>query len=129
MGFTLSFPTCRHHTISAAQDRLTSQNVVIKTFFKQRLTGTARARLDAEIQHLQQLSGVPGVVRYVSHYEDDEAVNVVLERGPGKLRGRLAPFSRVSDCSRPGNLVLSQRCGTQPRPPGKALRPALCPQA
>ncbi|KXZ45201.1 hypothetical protein GPECTOR_57g491 [Gonium pectorale] len=67
----------------AAQERGSKRTVVMKTFYKHRLSSSLRAKLEAEVHHLRSLAGVPGVVQYINHFEDDECVYIVLERAPG----------------------------------------------
>ncbi|PNW85774.1 hypothetical protein CHLRE_03g205950v5 [Chlamydomonas reinhardtii] len=105
----------RLHTISLAQDRNTKAPVVLKTFFKARLSSSARAKLDAEVTHLRSLCGVPGVVKYVAHFEDDDSFHIVLERCPGTTLielvansgGRLAEAALVCDVLIPLTVLLA----------------------
>ncbi|GFR40827.1 hypothetical protein Agub_g1302 [Astrephomene gubernaculifera] len=73
----------RLHTIMAAQDRSSKRTVVMKTVYKSRLSAAMRTKLESEVQHLRTLAGVPGVVQYLNHFEDDECFYIVLERCPG----------------------------------------------
>ncbi|KAG2483523.1 hypothetical protein HYH03_017630 [Edaphochlamys debaryana] len=73
----------RLHTIMAAQDRTTKRNVILKVFPKARMSSTVRTKLESEVHHLRTLTGLPGVVQYITHFEDDESVYVVLERVGG----------------------------------------------
>ncbi|PNH02358.1 Phosphoenolpyruvate carboxylase kinase 2, partial [Tetrabaena socialis] len=105
----------RMHTIMAAQDRSSKRAVVMKTFQKLRLSSTLKARIDSEIQHLRALTGVPGVVKYVNHFEDEECIYLVLERSPGttlielvaNCGGRLSEAAMVTDVLTPLALLLA----------------------
>ena len=67
----------------SGQDRHSQQTVVLKTFQKSRLSSTAQAKLDAELQTLKLLSGSPGVVKLVNYVEDEDNCYIVMERCPG----------------------------------------------
>ncbi|GLI69688.1 hypothetical protein VaNZ11_014376 [Volvox africanus] len=73
----------RLHTIVAAQDRSNKRAVVLKTFAKNRMSSSLRAKLEAEVAHLRSLSCVPGVVQFIQQFEDDESIFIVLDRCPG----------------------------------------------
>lgn len=73
----------RLHIIMSGQDRHSQQTVVLKTFQKSRLSSTAQAKLEAELQTLKLLSGSPGIVKFVNYVEDDDNCYIVMERCPG----------------------------------------------
>lgn len=68
----------------AAQDRSSKHAVVMKTFYKARLTSALRVKLESEVVHLRMLAGVPGIVKFIDQFEDDECIYVVLERCAGE---------------------------------------------
>jgi serine/threonine protein kinase len=74
---------CRLHVIMSGQDRHSHQTVMLKTFQKSRLSSTAHAKLEAELETLKLLSGSPGIVKFVNYVEDDDNCYIVMERCPG----------------------------------------------